>query len=247
MILIEVREPWQRQLFADTINRFHTYVDYKDTCNRRINWLVMSQPDMGEVLGAVGVNSAILALGVRDRFIGWQKEQRIGNLTMVANNYRFAMIDKGQGGVALNEMCRIAPAAWQKKYGDQLVLLETLVKPPYKGTVYLANGWQKLGMTTGHSISKAPVASWQKEKGARGELARRDPEAACAKYAVGRKHYAVTESEPKIVLVRPLVRGWKNMLCKVQRRTGDDQSQGEVQSLGTASRIANARTLFEDA
>ncbi len=49
---------------------------------------------------------------------------------------------------------------------------------------------------------------------ARGELARTNPEAAIAKYAVGREHYVVTESPIKKVFVKPLVKDWKDKLLK---------------------------------
>ena len=42
-----------------------------------------------------------------------------------------------------------------------------------------------IGKTKGNSIQKAPVLLWKKEDSARGRLARENPEAAIAKYAVG--------------------------------------------------------------
>ena len=50
------------------------------------------------------------------------------------------------------------------------------------------------------------------------ELARNDPKAAIAKYAVGNKgndggeHYKITKSEPKLIFVKPLTRTWKKVL-----------------------------------
>jgi hypothetical protein len=229
MILIECREEWQRQTFHDTIDRFHTYVKYKDTCNRRINWLVYNSFPMGQLLGAIGVNSAILALGCRDDAIGWTREQRLANLGMVANNYRFCMIDHGAGGQALSLLLKTAPVEWRKRYGQRLVLLETLVKPPYTGIVYRANGWQLVGMTKGFSFSKAPVKQWQREHSERGRVARENPVEAIKRYAVGREHYHVAESEPKYVLLKPLVSNWRNVLRKCQPETRGNQSEGVVQ------------------
>jgi hypothetical protein len=85
-------------------------------------------------------------------------------------------------------------------------LLETLVKPPWTGTVYRADNWIEVGMTKGFSFSKAPLLLWQKENSARGRLARENPKEAIKLYAVGGKHYAGSKSEPKIVFLKPLCR-----------------------------------------
>jgi len=184
-------------------------MDYKDTCNRRINWLVFIDSKLS---GAIGVNNAILALSARDNWIGWSKEQRLRHLNNIANNYRFAMVERGFGSQVLSRLCKVAPETWKERYGDTLVLLESLVLPPWLGTVYKASNWLYIGQTKGYSFSKAPLASWQKENGKRGELARSDPEAAIAKYAVGRKRYDVKPSTPKLVFAKPLCRDWRKYL-----------------------------------
>lgn len=194
----------------------HSYMKYKDTCNRRINWIV-TEIHSGNVIGAVGVNSAILAMKPRDEFIGWDKNLRLKNLVNMANNYRFCLIKKNitiphVGSQVLKLLRFYAPIEWEKRYGDKLVLLETLVKPPWTGAVYKADNWIYIGKTKGTSFSKAPLKSWQKETGKRGELARTNPQAAIEKYAVGGKMYDIKKSEPKLIFVIPLVKNWKKYL-----------------------------------
>jgi len=187
-------------------------MSYKDTCNRRINWLVYYQ---GELAGAFGVNSAILSLGARDSWIGWDKEQRIRHLNQLCNNYRFCLIkEKLPASQLLSVACKVAKKRWESKYGDRLLMIESLVKPPFKGTVYEAAGWTYVGMTKGFSFSKAPLKSWQKENTARGRLARESPELAIEKYAVGHEKYHMSKSEPKLIFVRPLVSDWKKLLAE---------------------------------
>ena len=88
----------------------------------------------------------------------------------------------------------------------------------------MADNWKYMGMTKGNSIQKAPVQLWKKEDSARGKLARENPEAAIAKYAVGNKgnksgeHYKVTKSEPKLIFVKPLIRNWKKILICVLKQ-----------------------------
>jgi hypothetical protein len=170
-------------IFRNIINTHHSYVKYKDVPQRRINYLIYRTSD-GVAIGAIGISSCVLAIGVRDKWIGWDKEIRLRNSNKVANNYRFCLV----------------PDNGIKNVGTM--------------AVYLADNWFMVGETLGNSIKKAPVLLWQKENSARGELARTNPEAAIAKYAVGREHYVVTESPIKKVFIKPLVKDWKDKLLK---------------------------------
>ncbi len=105
----------ERNIFRETIDTFHSYMKYKDTCNRRLNWNVYS--NTGEVLAGVGVNSAILALGVRDKAIGWAKEARKKHLNQVANNYRFAVRRREKNPLGLGAL---RPAGVREKSGIDL-------------------------------------------------------------------------------------------------------------------------------
>ena len=210
----------KNKIFKDTINNHHSYMKAKDTCNRRINWLCY-ETTSGNLVGAVGVNSAILAIGERDKYIGWNgnTKLRLAGINKLANNYRFCLIkenitEKNVGTMVLKRLRKEAQVTWKNNYGDPLVLLETLVKPPWSGSVYLADNWLRLGSTKGYSFSKAPLKLWQQETSARGELARNDPNAAIEKYAVGGKMYDIKVSEPKIIFVKPLVKNWKEILLK---------------------------------
>ena len=211
-------------IFRNIINTHHSYVKYKDVPQRRINYLIYRTSD-GVAIGAIGISSCVLAIGVRDRWIGWDKEIRLRNSNKVANNYRFCLIPdngiKNVGTMSLKLLREEGAKRWKEKYGDDLIMLETFVQPlidgsdnKRNGAVYLADNWVMVGETLGNSIKKAPVLLWQKENSARGELARTNPEAAIAKYAVGREHYVVTESPIKKVFVKPLVKDWKDKLLK---------------------------------
>ena len=208
--------PEKNTVFRNIIDRHHQYMDYKDTCNRRLNWLIYEDRS-GNLIGGIGVNSAILALGERDKYIGWNKTQRNKNLNMVGNNYRFALIqenitEENIGSQVLKMLRKIAPALWKARYGNDLVLLESLVKPPWTGAVYKADNWILVGMTKGFSFSKAPVSFWKKETGKRGYMARHHTKASIEKYAVGGTLTTVKRSEPKLIFIRPLCRNWRKTL-----------------------------------
>ena len=213
--LEECNTETKNKLFRDFINQHHSYVKYKDVPQRRINWLIWNGM---ELVGAIGISSCVLAVGDRDRWIGWNREVREKMSNSMANNYRFCLKPntgiKNLGSRVLKMVREEGKKRWKEKYGDDLILLETYVLKNENriGAVYLADNWTNVGMTSGVSISKAPLLLWQKETSERGELSRTNPKEAIKKYAVGNQHYAVKESEPKMIFVKPLVKDWKKII-----------------------------------
>ena len=211
----EVDNGEKNKLFKDFINKWHSYVKYKDVPQRRVNWLIWNGM---ELIGCIGFSSCVLAVGDRDRWIGWTKEQRMTLSNSMANNYRFCLKPdtgiKNLGSRVLKIARNKLSNRWKEKYGDDLLLLETYVLKNENriGAVYLADNWIYVGNTTGVSISKAPLLLWQKENSERGQLARSNPKEAIHKYAVGNQHYAVKESQPKMIFVKPLVKDWKERI-----------------------------------
>ena len=224
IFLQECLNPSQTKIFRDIINTHHSYVKYKDVPQRRINYLIYRSSD-GEAIGAIGISSCVLAIGARDRWIGWDKDTRLKNSNKVANNYRFCLVPengiKNVGTMALKLLREVGAKRWQEKYGDELIMLETFVQPlidgsdnKRNGAVYLADNWIAVGETLGNSIKKAPLLLWQRENSTRGEMARNHPKEAIKRYAVGREHYVITESPIKKVFLKPLVKNWKTFLVK---------------------------------
>ena len=76
-----------------------------------------------------------------------------------------------------------------------------------------------VGETQGHHIRKTPMKMWAKEKGERGRLARENPTECLKQYAgyLGDhtiSGYKVTKTTKKIMLLKPLVKDWKERLLK---------------------------------
>jgi hypothetical protein len=218
----EVDNAEKNKLFRDFINKYHSYVKYKDVPQRRVNWLIWNGMDL---IGCIGFSSCVLAVGDRDRWIGWTKEQRQTLSNSMANNYRFCLKPdtgiKNLGSRVLKIARNKLAIRWKEKYGDDLLLLETYVlkNENRRGAVYLADNWTHVGNTTGVSISKAPTKHWLGEKSARGDLARLDIKAAIQKYGpkdengIG-QHYSVKESQPKMIFVKPIIKEWKERIQK---------------------------------
>ena len=208
------------KLFKDFINQYHSYVKYKVVPQRRINWLVWNG---AELVGAIGISSCVLCVKDRDNWIGWNKDQRIKLSNSMANNYRFCL--KPETGIKnlgsrVLKMIRIEGAKrWKERYGDDLLLMETYVlkNENRRGAVYLADNWTHVGNTMGVSIKKAPMQLWLVGDNARARLAQTDMPAAIKKYGpkdengIGQK-MIISESEPKMIFVKPLVKDWKDRI-----------------------------------
>ena len=146
--LVETKR--ENEIFNRVVEVHHGYVPTTHYGGRRINWLIMDRRTR-KILGAIGIGSAIMALKPRDEWIGWSRRNRLKYLVRIANNWRFCLIDKipNLGSKVLSLLCKLSVKEWKKRYGDDLVLLETLVEPPYDGTVYKAAGWKFVGWTKG--------------------------------------------------------------------------------------------------
>jgi len=94
-------------------------------------------------------------LQARERWIGWTPAQKRKRLALIANNVRYLILPRwnipNMGSRVLRLTTDRINADWQKRYGHPLAALETFVNPEqFQGTVYLANGWEELGTTSGY-------------------------------------------------------------------------------------------------
>ena len=89
----------------------------------------------------------------RDKFIGWSAEGHRANLQKVVSNSRFLIVPwvhvEHLASHVLGQMARQFPADWERAYGLQPLLLETVVSAEYEGTCYRAANWKAVGQTTG--------------------------------------------------------------------------------------------------
>lgn len=202
--LVETKK--DRNDFNKIVSIYHGYKKTTNYVGREINWLVLDE-DTHKCYGVIGIGSAVMALKPRDEFIGWDKETRLKKVGKnIANNWRFCMIVKGLGSQVLKLLHREAPREWKNKYGDKLVLLETLVEPPYTGKVYKASGWLFLGYTKGLQFK------WKTED----ELEEGDKIVKDTFEIEGKveKKYKVVvgTNKPKMIFVKPLTKNWKKFL-----------------------------------
>lgn len=231
IILSECKTSSDFKLFRETINTHHSYVKYKDSPTRRISFLI-HESKSGNFIGVIGLSSGTLAIKCRENHIGWDNSIKMQNIHKIANNNRFCLIKdnitiKNAASMALKTLRITGAEAWKQKYSNELVLLETFILPnrdiQYNGNIsrngacYKADNWINIGMTEGHSIKKIPMLLWKKEQTERGKLARENPEECIKKYSYYVNNnenygYDITNTDKKIVFIRPLKSDWLKSL-----------------------------------
>ena len=112
--------------------------------------------DLG-VLGCALFAGPAKSMGERDKWIGWTENQRLKNLSWIANNSRFLILPwvkvKNLASHILGKINRNISRDWYERWGYNPVLLETFVDPIYyHGTCYKAANWKYIGMTTGKGL-----------------------------------------------------------------------------------------------
>ena len=108
----------------------------------------------GELLGALGWQSAVRHLGCRDRLLGWNAAQRARGLDHVVNGVRFLVLPWVKvphlASVMLSENLRLLQRDWPRHYGVPVWLAESFVdRQRFSGASYRAANWQAIGWTRG--------------------------------------------------------------------------------------------------
>lgn len=199
--------------FDQIVKNYHTYKPNVNLLGRQINWLVKIE-GTNEVIGAIGLGSSVMAMKPRDDFIGWKKDQRLKNLVNTATNWRFCLMEngKGYGSQVLSRLCKEGKKEWKKKYGVNLVLLETLIEPPYTGSCYKGNGWVCVGKTKGHQFK------WK----SKWDVLETDQVVQKFMLINGKRDdsqwkVVTGKNVPKLIFVKPLHRYWKKILQREEK------------------------------
>ena len=155
----------ERGWLASALARFH-YLGFGGPVGENLQYLVRGRG--GRPLACLVFGAAAWKCQDRDRFIGWSAAQRAQHLAEVANNCRFLILPgvqvPGLGSWILGQVSRRIAGDWEAKYGHGVVLLESFVeRERFRGTVYRAANWQRVGVTAGrtrqdrHTCIHAPV------------------------------------------------------------------------------------------
>jgi hypothetical protein len=137
----------------DSLMKDYHYLGLNRMPGERLRYIAAAG---GEWLALIGWSSAALKCSVRDRYIGWGMERKLGRLIYLANNVRFLILPwisvKNLASRILSLNVRRLSRDYQQIYGHPVFLAETFVDfTRYKGTCYLASNWKCLGITKGYS------------------------------------------------------------------------------------------------
>jgi len=118
---------------------------------RQLRYLIASEHGW---LGGFGFGSAALQLADRDKWIGWNAEQRQAHLHAVVAMSRFLIRPSVQCGNLASKVLGMSmaalPADFEQQYGYRPYLVESFVDTQhYSGTCYRAANWIQVGATKG--------------------------------------------------------------------------------------------------
>jgi hypothetical protein len=146
------------RLWNEYIARYH-YLGYTPMAGSQSRYFVFAGQ---RLVALLSFGASAWKLAARERFIGWQDDERQRNLQLVVNNARFLILpwiqSKGLASKILSLIHRQLPNDWLARYGYRPVLLETFVETPrHRGTCYQAANWIKVGQTAGRG-KKCPTS-----------------------------------------------------------------------------------------
>jgi len=156
----------QRQLAKQFVNSHHSYIDWSPRPSRLCYWLLHEeggQTPWGKVIGVFGLGTMFNApKAVAD----YMKKHDIG-FNQIGNNIVYCLYGH-EGKFAATQCLKLvridAIPWWHEKYGDVLKAYQTFILPltggDYReGTLYKADNWEMLGLTSGNSFSSEQLKS----------------------------------------------------------------------------------------
>ena len=138
------------RLFNQLLSQHH-YLGYSRPVGEHLKYLVSAG---GRPVACLAWSSAPRRLGLRDAFIGGDKERSRANLRLIAYNSRFLVLPwlrvPNLASHLLGRVARQISRDWETLYGHPVHLLETFVDTErFRGSCYRAANWICLGRSRG--------------------------------------------------------------------------------------------------
>ena len=147
------RDPVRRALFETLLATEH-YLGYRSPVGENLKYLLCAQEDRPVAAWLFG--AAAWRCEPRDRWIGWNDQERAAGLIRLTNNTRF-LIPRwvrvaGLASWGWSRVRRRLVEDWRSKYGHGIELVETFVdRSRFHGGAYAASNWLEVGLTQGRS------------------------------------------------------------------------------------------------
>ena len=151
-LALEIAQAGARlQLLRAYIEKYHILGD-SQVFGDRLYYFI--KDDSERELGCMRFSVSSWTLEDRDRWIGWNTEQRKEHLFLIVNQSRFLIFPwvrvMNLASRALSLAARQITSDWLKRYCYEPVLLETFVdREKFRGTSYKVANWELVGETKG--------------------------------------------------------------------------------------------------
>jgi hypothetical protein len=155
VILRQVRKNRDENLFNSLIHQFH-YLGYTQPVGEHLKYIayVADRP-----VACLAFSSAPYHIGLRDKFIGWDKKTLEKQRHLLTYNTRFLILPwvivPNLASHILGLCARTINNDWLSLYNHPVYWLETFVDTErFAGTCYKAANWKFLGYTAGRGKDK---------------------------------------------------------------------------------------------
>jgi hypothetical protein len=143
----------QRLLFRELVGGHH-YLGHAVPFGAHLRYLAYASRPERTVVGCVQFSSPAWRMAARDAWVGWDEPTRQRKLQRIVNNSRFLILPwvriRNLASVVLSLAVRRVRLDWPRRYGVEILLVETLVDASrYRGDCYRAANWIYLGQTSG--------------------------------------------------------------------------------------------------
>lgn len=156
--LTRITTPEQRKLAQQFVNSKHSYIDWAPRPSRLLYWLLHEEGGKypwGQIVGVFGLGTMFNA---PKTVADYMKTHDIG-FNQVGNNIVYCLHGH-QGKTAASQCLKLirddSVKWWHERYGDVLKAFQTFILPledGYRaGTLYKADNWDMVGMTSGSSF-----------------------------------------------------------------------------------------------
>ncbi len=140
-------------VWNELVDRHH-YLRHRVPVGACLRYFVRSEHPRETILACLQWSSPAWKMAARDRWIGWNDQQRERNLQCIVNQSRFLILPwvhvPGLASKILAHSVRQLPGDFERQYGRRPLLVETLVDADrFSGTCYRAANWILLGQTRG--------------------------------------------------------------------------------------------------
>lgn len=146
----QVRHTQDEKLHDSLIDQYH-YLGYRHPVGEQRKYVVFVHD---RPVGCFAFSAASRHVACRDRFIGWNAEQRRRHIHLMAYNTRFLLLPwvevRHLASHLLSRIVKVVTVDWQRRYHHPIYYLESFIDTErFSGLCYRAAGWEYLGRTTG--------------------------------------------------------------------------------------------------